>query len=143
TSGVGSLGSLGGSVNFRTLLAEDLIEPGRQWGGELNATTGTNGFRFDGSVVGAVHLSDSLSVLAGVSRKKIGSYEVGKNGTLRNQNTTTTGDVMLFSGQEVFSTILKAEAKFNDDMKLTLGWVRNDSRFSTGNYASFLGGMLV
>src|SRR5690606_34711699 len=60
-----------------------------------------------------------------------------------NQNTTTTGDVMLFSGQEVFSTILKAEAKFNDDMKLTLGWVRNDSRFSTGNYASFLGGMLV
>ncbi len=32
---------------------------------------------------------------------------------------------MVFSGQEVMSTILKAEADLTDDIKLTLGWVHN------------------
>ncbi|MGE3712564.1 MAG: TonB-dependent receptor plug domain-containing protein, partial [Hyphomicrobiaceae bacterium] len=133
TSSVGSLGSLGGSVNFRTLIADDLIQPGKQWGAQVNASTGTNGFEFDGSVATAVRLSDRLSVTGGISRKKIGPYDIGKNGELH-QSTTYTGNTLLFSGQEVISSLLKAEAKLTDDAKLTLGWVHNDSDFSTGYY---------
>jgi hemoglobin/transferrin/lactoferrin receptor protein len=133
TSGVGSLGTLGGFVNFRTLEVDDLIAPGRQWGTEINATTGTNAYHFDGSAAAAVRLSDRLSVLGGISYKDIGAYAVGKNGSV-DLGTTYDGDTMVFSGQEVMSTILKAEADLTDDMKLTLGWVHNRSAFSTGNY---------
>ncbi len=54
TSGVGSLGTLGGFVNFRTLEVDDLIAPDRQWGTQINATTGTNAYHFDGSAAAAV-----------------------------------------------------------------------------------------
>lgn len=133
TSGVGSAGALGGSVNFRTLLAEDLIAPGRQYGGQVNLTTGTNQFNFNGSTAAAVRLSDRFSVLGGISYKNIGAYDIGKNGTI-NSAATYAGDVLLFSGQEVRSSILKAEGQVTEDVKVTLGWVRNDSRFNTGNY---------
>ncbi|WP_165790752.1 TonB-dependent receptor [Pleomorphomonas carboxyditropha] len=143
TSGAGSLGTLGGSVNFRTIVADDLIQPDRKWGVELNGTTGTNNYHFDGSLAAAIRLSDSFSVLGGVSHKNIGAYEVGKNGELRAQTTTATGDTFLFSGQEVLSTILKAEADITDDAKLSLSWVRNESDFSTGNYSTFLGDTML
>lgn len=139
TSGVGGAGALGGLVNFRTLLAEDLIEPGKKFGGEVNLTTGTNEFNFDGSTSAAVRITDSLSVLAGISHKNIGAYKTGQNGEIK-LGATYTGDVLLYSGQEVVSTILKAEADLTDDMKLTLGWVHNDSRFNTGNYDFILTG---
>ncbi|MEH2628021.1 hemoglobin/transferrin/lactoferrin receptor protein [Bradyrhizobium sp. AZCC 1719] len=135
TSGVGSAGALGGSVNFRTLLAEDLIAPGKQYGGQVNLTTGTNQFNFDGSTAAAVRLSDRFSVLGGISYKNIGAYDIGKNGTISSA-ATYAGDVLLFSGQEVRSSILKAEGQVTEDVKVTLGWVRNDSRFNTGNYDS-------
>ncbi len=133
TSGVGSAGALGGSVNFRTLLAEDLIAPGNQYGGQVNVTTGTNQFNFNGSTAAAARLSDRFSVLGGISYKNIGAYDIGKNGTI-NSAATYAGDVLLFSGQEVRSSILKAEGQVTEDVKVTLGWVRNDSRFDTGNY---------
>ena len=133
TSGVGSAGALGGSVNYRTLLAEDLIAPGKQYGGQVNLTTGTNQFNFDGSTAAAVRLSDRFSVLGGISYKNIGAYDIGKNGTI-NSAATYAGDVLLFSGQEVRSSILKAEGQVTEDVKVTLGWLRNNSRFNTGNY---------
>lgn len=137
TSGAGSAGSLGGSVNFRTILAEDLIVDDRRWGAELNATTGTNEFNFDGSAAAAVRVSDRFSILSGFSHKNIGAYEIGRNGKVKT-STTYTGDMLLFSGQEVFSSLLKAEADLSDDVKLTLGWVWNDSTYSTGNYDQIL-----
>lgn len=138
TSGVGSAGSLGGLVNFRTIIADDLIQPGRNWGVELNGTTGTNAFNFDGSAAAAARISDSFSILGGISHKNIGAFKVGKNGDL-DLGSTYNGDVMLFSGQEVVSGILKAEAVVADDMKLTLGWIRNNSDFSTGNVDNVIG----
>jgi hemoglobin/transferrin/lactoferrin receptor protein len=138
TSGVGSAGALGGLVNFRTYLAEDLIKPGQQYGGVVNATTGTNKYNFDGSTAAAIRVSERFSVLGGVSYKNIGAYEVGKNGTIPTANTYT-GDVLLFSGQEVFSTILKAEAQASDDVKITIGWLHNDSKYDTGNFSELLG----
>lgn len=132
TSGVGSAGALGGLVNFRTFIADDLIKPGNQYGGMVNATTGTN--NFDGSTAAAVRVSERFSVLGGVSYKNIGAYDIGKNGTIGGGTTAYDGNVFLFSGQEVFSTILKAEALTTEDVKITIGWLHNDSRYNTGNY---------
>ena len=143
TSVVGSLGTLGGFVNFRTLNADDLIKPGQKFGGQFNASTGTNGFWWDGSGVGAVKLTDNLSILAGISNKNIGPYEVGKNGSLQ-ELTTYQGGALLFSGQTVTSGIVKAEAKLNDDAKFTASWMRNNSSFNTGYYDTLVlhGGLL-
>ncbi|WPO39946.1 TonB-dependent receptor [Tardiphaga sp. 42S5] len=134
TSGVGSAGALGGLVNFRTFIADDLIKPGNQYGGVVNATTGTNAYNFDGSTAAAVRVSERFSVLGGVSYKNIGAYDIGKNGTIGGGTTAYDGNVFLFSGQEVFSTILKAEALTTEDVKITIGWLHNDSRYNTGNY---------
>ena len=40
----------------------------------------------------------------------------------------------MFTGSEVESSILKAEAQLTDDLDLTLSWLRNSSKFSTGGY---------
>jgi len=133
-AGVGSAGALGGLVNFRTLIADDLIAPGKQFGGIANVTSGTNAFNFDGSTAAAVRVSEGFSILGGISHKSIGAYDIGRNGTISGGTTAYDGNVFLFSGQKVLSTILKAEAKPNDDVKITLGWIHNDSRYNTGNY---------
>src|SRR5690606_2887369 len=93
--GVGGAGSLGGSVNFRTLRAGDIIAPGKQYGVELDATTGTNAYEFAGSAAAAARITDSFSVLAMVSRKQLGEYRIGRNGTVV-ANTGEIQDAPLF-----------------------------------------------
>ncbi|MGE0627691.1 MAG: TonB-dependent hemoglobin/transferrin/lactoferrin family receptor [Hyphomicrobiaceae bacterium] len=139
TSGVGSAAALGGLVNFRTIEADDLIKPGQKFGGQVNLTKGTNAYNFEGSMAAAARFSDSFSLLAGISRKDIGAFDIGKHGDLKLSSGTTQNGLLLFSGQEVASGIVKAEAKLNDDMKLTLGWLRNRSQFSTGGNSSLQG----
>ncbi|WP_319530454.1 TonB-dependent receptor domain-containing protein [uncultured Cohaesibacter sp.] len=136
TSGVGGAGALGGSVNFRSLNASDLIKPGREWGFEGTVATGTNAFEFDGSGTVAVRVSDAFSVLAGISHKKIGEYNIGKNGDLEVSNLTVDDNAVVSTGSEVFSTFLKAEAQFTDDLKGSLAWMRNDSEFTHGGYST-------
>jgi hemoglobin/transferrin/lactoferrin receptor protein len=134
TSGVGGAGALGGSVNFRTVEADDIITGDKRWGVEVNAGTGTNEFTFDGSGIAAFKLSDSFSVLGGVAHKKVGEYEIGKNGELTLNDLTVDNGSVISTGQEVLATILKAEAEFTDDLKGSLAWLRNDSEFSHGSY---------
>jgi hemoglobin/transferrin/lactoferrin receptor protein len=134
TSGVGGAGALGGYVNFRTVEADDIITGDRKWGLEVNAGTGTNEFTFDGSGIAAFKLSDSFSVLGGIAHKKVGAYEIGKNGELTLNDLTVENGSVLSTGQEVLATMLKAEAEFKDDLKGSLAWIRNDSEFSHGSY---------
>lgn len=134
TSGVGGAGALGGSVNFRTVEADDIITGDKKWGVEVNAGTGTNEFTFDGSGIAAFKLSDSFSILGGVAHKKVGEYEIGKNGELTLNDLTVENGSVLSTGQEVLATILKAEAEFTDDLEGSLAWIRNDSEFSHSSY---------
>lgn len=133
-SGVGGAGSLGGSVNFRTIQADDLIKAGKNWGAEFNARTGTNEFQFDGSAAAAVRLSDSFSILGGISHKKIGEYKVGKNGEITLVDTSHEGGAIVSTGQKSVTGLLKAEAEFNDDLKGSLSWMRYDTDFMQGAY---------
>ncbi len=137
-SGVGGAGALGGSVNFRTIEAGDIIQADRRWGAEVDATTGTNAYNFNGSVVGAVRLSDDFSILGGVAHKNIGDYEYGKNGTITRLDQlgggTARNDAVIFSGMESTTTLLKAEGNLSDDFSFDLGWMRNDADSQQGSY---------
>lgn len=126
TSGVGGAATLGGLVNYRTLTAGDLIEPGRSWGAELDATTGTNAYKFSGSGSAAVRISDSFSILGGISHKNIGEYDAGTNNPNYDTSVSSVGDHL---GSETWSGLLKAEIQPTDDTTFDLSWLRYKSEF--------------
>ncbi len=129
-TGVGDAGSLGGSVNFRTLEARDVVKPGERVGGELNLTTGTNEYNFDGSASAAV-IEDTFSVLGAISFKTLGEYEIGQNGEITNFSGNLMG-APIFTGLDAGSGLLKAEADLGPDLKMDLSWLGYKGEFSTG-----------
>ncbi|BAR98030.1 TonB-dependent receptor [Blastochloris viridis] len=133
TSGVGSAGSLGGSVNFRTIEAGDIIAPGRLFGTELDLTKGDNEYQLAGSASAAARISDSFSLLAAYSHKKLGEYAIGKNGAVDYIGWPLEAPV--FTGSETSSYLFKAEAKPTDASSLTVSWLRYDAAFSQGQSA--------
>lgn len=140
TTGVGGAGALGGTVNFRTLEAGDIIEPGRTWGVEASAGAGTNALDFDGSLTAAARVSERFSVIAGISHKKVGSYDVGKNGNIELWDDFTYVDgAVVFTGQDVLTTFLKGEAELGDSLKFTLSWMRNRTDSSQGSFSPSTG----
>lgn len=134
TSGVGGAASLGGAVNFRTLIAGDIIQPGKEYGAELNIARGTNEYDLAGSVSGAARINSKLSVLASLSRKDLGEYSIGKNGSLESYNGTPITS-QSFTGSTETSGLLKAELILNDDMTLEASWLGYQGKYSTGTEA--------
>ncbi|WP_288200124.1 TonB-dependent receptor [uncultured Pleomorphomonas sp.] len=125
----GNAGSLGGSVDFRTIGAEDLIKEGRNWGAELNATTGTNAYDFQGSVLGAFRFPDTpLSVTAGYSRSSLGEYEIGRHGS----SDTTEENMKNQLGRDGWSSLLKVEGDFGD-LQASLSWMHQENEFLYGS----------
>lgn len=136
TTGVGGAGALGGTVNFRTLEAGDIIEPGRTWGVEASAGAGTNALDFDGSLTAAARVSERFAVIAGISHKKVGAYDVGKNGDIKLWDDFTYVDgAVIFTGQDVLTTFLKGEADLGDSLRFTLSWMRNRTDSSQGSFS--------
>lgn len=125
----GNVGSLGGSVDFRTVGAEDLIKDGKKWGVELNAARGNNAYDFQGSILGSAHLGDTpFSVTGGYSRTKLGEYEIGSNG-----DATTTEDTMKNQlGRESWSSLAKIEGDFGD-VQTSLSWMHQENEFLYGS----------
>lgn len=133
TSGVGGAATLGGSVNFRTLIADDLIEPGKNWGAELDATTGTNAYHFSGFGSAALRISDSFSILGGISHKNLGTYDIGS------RNSNYVGSALtnpVFIGSETWSGLLKTEMRPTDDTTFDLSWLHYDTTFAQGTSTS-------
>ncbi len=133
-SGVGGAASLGGAVNFRTLVADDIIRSGKDYGAELNLAHGTNEFDLDGSVSGAARINSNFSILASLSRKELGEYSIGKNGSLERFNGTPVISKS-FTGSTETSGLLKAELFLNDDMTLEASWLGYQGEYSTGTTA--------
>ena len=131
-SGVGGAGGLAGSVNFRTLVADDLIREGETVGGELDATTGSNEYSFAGSAAAAVRMSDDFSLLAAISRKGLGEYAIGENGTIGSGWDTQNLDKPIFTGSESTSGLLKAEMRPTENSTFDLSWLHLQSQFSQG-----------
>ncbi len=126
-SGVGGAGSLGGSVNFRSVSADDIIMPGEKWGGTVAAGSGTNAFNFDGNAIAGIRLSEDFSIIGGVSHKRLGEYKVGSRNSERLTSwATIVGDEVLSTGFDSVGTLLKIEATPIDDVKIDVSWMRYD-----------------
>lgn len=80
SSRVGGAGVVGGTVNFRTLEASDLLHGDRQVGGRVSVTSGSNAYHFAGSAAVGVRITPDLDLAAAVSRKRVGAYRVGEHG---------------------------------------------------------------
>ncbi|MFK3780530.1 TonB-dependent hemoglobin/transferrin/lactoferrin family receptor [Agrobacterium sp. NPDC089420] len=124
----GNAGSLGGKVEFRTVSADDLIAAGENKGGEVNVSRGTNGYDFQGSVLGAVRAPDSpLSFVAGYSRTIMDEYKIGTKGESRS-TATTMKDLL---GRDGWSTFFKGEGDFGD-VHASLSWMHQENDFVQG-----------
>lgn len=124
----GNAGSLGGKVEFRTVSADDLIAEGENKGGEANVSRGTNGYDFQGSVLGAVRSPDGpLSFVAGYSRTIMDEYKVGTKGEARS-TALTMKDLL---GRDGWSTFFKGEGDFGD-VKASLSWMHQENDFVQG-----------
>lgn len=135
--GVGGAGSLGGAVDFRTISADDLLDEGKDFGGEIQAETGTNAYNFVGSAVGAVRFSETFSVVGGIARRDIGDYDIGSRGRPEDlPGQTVDDDSVVFSSRETLSTLLKAEWDITDDISFTGAWTHYKGDGATGGFGA-------
>lgn len=136
-TGVGGAGALGGMVNFRTIEADDIISPGKNWGAEINGGTGTNAYKFDGSVVGGVRLTENFSLIGGVSHKNLGDYKIGSRGDFEksevSEGRTVMDEKMLYSRNEALNTLLKADWQVNEDLNIQASWLRYEAEGRQGS----------
>jgi hemoglobin/transferrin/lactoferrin receptor protein len=73
-------------------------------------------------------------VLAAVSRKKLGEYEIGRNGSVLNFRGEAQ-DAPVFTGLEAWSGLVKMEGRPTDDTTLDMSWLGYKSAFSAGTEA--------
>jgi len=125
---VGSGGSHGGVVGFRTLTADDVLLEGKDAGGWVDATRGTNAYDFYGSFALAARSSDNIDIVAALSRKNLGEYEMGKNGTLEGN---PGGDKPVFTGSDTTSGLFKTGIDLENDQRVEFGFVGYDATFTT------------
>ncbi|WP_109317162.1 TonB-dependent receptor [Pseudovibrio ascidiaceicola] len=118
TSGVGGAGAMGGIVNFRTIEASDLMKSDKSYGVEGKLGAGTNAYNFNGNLAAGVEFTENISFAAGISKKNLGKYESGSNGSLK---YSETGKPVVFTGSEALSWLTKLNLRLGDDHELVLG----------------------
>ncbi len=120
TTGIGGSG-LSGSVNFRTLGVNDIVDEGKQWGVLGRASWGSNGVGFSEMLAGGARI-DAMGIAAAISRRDSNSYKNGDG--IRQPNT----------GQELTSGLFKTEFGFGEDHHLSLGGVFYKNDFAANSY---------
>jgi TonB-dependent heme/hemoglobin receptor len=144
SAGVGGAGALGGVVNFRTIEADDILKPGRNYGVTLNGTTGTNAYDFSGSVAAATRLSDSFDLVAAVSRREIGDFKPGQKGLdkIKQYGGTEWADTAISKAteQESWSGLVKATLRPTDNQTVKLSYVgmTTDFAWATSGETNYL-----
>lgn len=94
---VHGMGAIAGSVNFRTIGPEDILDnDADRIGARLRASTGLggegNGVNFLGSAAIAGRLSDNLELIGAYSRRDIGEYDIGTKGPALPYTSFTAAD---------------------------------------------------
>ncbi|MBR9765500.1 MAG: TonB-dependent receptor [Rhodobacteraceae bacterium] len=131
TAGPGAAASLGGQVDFRTLGADDLIAEGEVQGGQVIVSTGTNAYDFAGSAFWARRLSDQVAVTAGISRRRLGDYDIGHDGDIDGYFGPIS-EPADYTSSETLSGLAKIELTPDDDQALTLSWLGFSGDYGTG-----------
>jgi TonB-dependent heme/hemoglobin receptor len=129
TSTVGGAGVIGGVVSMRTLEADDILLPGRNYGVRSRIGTGTNQYTLTTSHAGATR-NETFESVAAVSRKELGAYKPGQNGTLE---FVGPGQPVVFTGQNSWSGLTKFKFTPTPDQTLKVGYVGLNNAFSTGD----------
>ncbi|MEC9434092.1 MAG: TonB-dependent receptor [Pseudomonadota bacterium] len=132
---VGGAGALAGAVNFRTLDPDDLLAPGADWGAEGSAGTGDNGAYFDGMGALAFRPTERVSGLLAYSRHRLGAYDVGEAGVVR-QSPTRVYDAdssVAFAGSTTRSALAKLVVEPTPDTALTLSYLDYKADFETSS----------
>jgi TonB-dependent heme/hemoglobin receptor len=127
-STVGGAGVIGGVVSMRTLEADDILLPGKDYGIRSRATTGTNAFRYTTSHAVAAR-GDNVEMVTAVSRKETGAYLPGQNGVLE---FVGPGDPVTFTNQNNWSGLTKLTLRPTPDQTVKFGYVALQNSFSTG-----------
>ncbi|MBP2233722.1 hemoglobin/transferrin/lactoferrin receptor protein [Sinorhizobium kostiense] len=120
-TGVGG-GALAGSVNFRTYDVEDLIQDGKNYGGQAAITYGSNGTGLSESLLGAYRFNDAVSVLGGISKSDPGNYDNGD------------GIEVPFTEEDLLSGLLKAEITPDKDHSFKFSAMSYDNDFFANSY---------
>ncbi|OEY93233.1 TonB-dependent receptor [Acinetobacter qingfengensis] len=89
TNSLGSAGTLGGIATFTTVNADEFLQNGKDFGGKLHVSTGTNASKFIGSAIVAGRYQD-VDVLLGISERKLGDYNPGKKGNIGDIRTSVS-----------------------------------------------------
>jgi TonB-dependent heme/hemoglobin receptor len=128
TSTVGGAGVIGGVVSLRTLEADDILLPGRNYGMRSRLTAGTNKYGYTTSQAAATR-NEKYEFVAAVSRKESGAYKPGQNGVLE---FVGPGEPVVFTGQHNWSGLAKLALMPTTEQRLKLGYVALNNAFSTG-----------
>lgn len=161
-STVGGAGMIGGMVNFRTLSFRDVVRDGKDVGGRINLTTGSNAYDFQGSAAIGAKLGETLDVTAAVSRKSVGAFKKGDRNADRSyaEMLTLSGDPVIdqmrqdnlrsqvvgtnsMTSQKQTSGLLKFGWRPNADHTLEMGYVGFRADFDEGNKDDDIGGLTI
>lgn len=108
-NGVGGGNALMGAVNFRTWDIDDLIKDGKNYGGFVTTTYGTNEAGWSEAAVGAYRFNDMFAVLGGISKRDPGNYENGD------------GVTVPYTESDVAAGLFKIEFTPDDEQRLEIG----------------------
>src|SRR3569623_3555491 len=122
--GAAGAGALAGAANFRTLSADDILtDPDKGDGGYVTTSIGSNGDGVAPSCAVAFRVNDTFSILGVTSYRKTFDYMNG------------LGQTVPFTGQEVFSDLVKLEITPSIDQKLTVSGIFYQGKFVANSYA--------
>lgn len=139
-STTGGAGSLAGTVNFRTLNTDDLLQPDQKAGGRINLNTGDNGYDFAGSLAAAARFSEGFDMAAAISHKTLGDFDRGKRGD--SAHVYDVHGPSQYTGQEQASALLKGNWRLGDAQSLSLGYVGLRAEFHESFQDSAMEGSL-
>ncbi|MFT3691469.1 TonB-dependent receptor domain-containing protein [Paenirhodobacter sp.] len=114
-------GGLAGSVNFRTLEADDVLATGKTRGSLIRFGYGDNGSDHSEMIATAMR-GESLDIVGALSKRNAKSYSNGD------------GDVVANSGQDLTSGLFKATWHIDPRQSLQLGVTHYDNDFFANSY---------
>ncbi len=119
-SGIGG-GALAGTVNFRTLDVDDVVQQGHAHGALTRQSWGSNGVGFQ-QMLAAGARSGNFGVVGAISRRNSDNYQDGN------------GSSVAYSGQDLLSGLLRTNIDFGSGHTLSLGGVFYDNDFAANSY---------
>lgn len=116
---------IAGSVDFRTVSAEDLVRGGKTWGSIVRLGYGDNGAKKSG-MIGTAYMDDRFSALFALSRTTGGNYEDGN------------GAIVANTWEDTGSGLLKLGYNIDERQSITFSAMRYNADFFATSYVQDL-----